>query len=1426
MNDGQSSLLPYIPRPLLQQIYAHPHLPMTPHVEAFPAAILFADVSGFTPLTERLAQQGPRGAEELTSLMNRYFERMITLLTVVQGQVVKFGGDALFALFMAHAEPLEQVVRRTQYAAHTLQEAMTEFHTLASSVGPVQLSMKISIGAGEVLALHIGGIADRWEYVIAGDPLRQVALAEQHAMPGSVILSPEATALLKRPLAPIVRRPATHTDGLLPDLTEITPRLRCYLPRTVQAALSAGGDTWLGALRPMSVMFLKVVGMDAPTPALLTPLHNLLRMIQTTVYLYEGSIARMAVDDKGTTLLILSGAPPFAHEDDALRAVRCALDLQAQISGAVWAEMGLKLAIGVTTGRVFAGPVGSQTRREYTVMGDTVNLAARLMSKAGGGGTLCDTTTYQHTRRQVDFAVLPAVTLKGKQQPVPVFRPRHAIVPRGNRVPSGRNEGAADPLAGRQSEVTQIAALLDGLQANGTSSSANRERRAGQVLLIEGEAGIGKSRLVQELLHMARAQNLTEFVGAGDSIEQQLAYRAWREVFRHYFDLDPGHDDHAANAQSDQAARQAQVQRIVQAVAPEHSERLPLLNDLLGVQFPVNDLTATLDPALRQQNLLLLLQTLLCNRARQQPLIVVLEDAHWLDSLGWELVQQLARQLLVADLPLLLVLVLRPLDDQPLAAQHVATLHSLAVTSILRLAALPAAATRQLLATRLNLNAASVSPELTELIHEHAGGNPFFAEELITTLREQGHIHVLSDPTASAGRHASFEGDLPQIIRALPTNVQQLVLARIDRLPPDQQLTLKVAAVIGQIFGYVLLHDLLQQYRPVADARLQRYLEDLISRGMTLLHHSDPDLAHRFKHAISREAIYQSLLFEQRRRLHRAIAGWYETRYAETRVCGDTEVQPTHKCNSAMAPLSPYYTLLAHHYHYAEESAQERHYAWLAGEQAVAQYANAEALHYLSRALELTPADDAAGNYALRLARELVYDRLGERELQVRDLTALSALATFVENATWQAEVALRWASYHIATSDYPAAIAAAQQALHQAHNLALPLIQAESMYLLGTAMFRQGEYALARDWGTQALALYRTLNATQGEAKTLIHLANILDDQGEYALATTYYQQALALQRELNDRVGESVVLFNLAIHYRNQDDFSGAMASYEQALQLCRTTGHQEYIGVVLSHLGMLYVDRGEYTAALAILTQALDHSRMIGDQMNEIQALDGLGLLHHYLGDYDRAANYYAQALDKCHSIGDQPGVQRLLGLSGLLAYHRGDLARATELLQQAFEVETEESRRHEAGSLLIYLGHVRVEQGQFVAAADAYGQALIILRAMCQHNQATEALAGLARVALAEGSPQTALFRVAEILHHLKAHSQLPGTDEPLRVYLTCYQVLQATNDARAPDILQAASTLLQARAVSIDDERLRRSFLENVAVHRALCCAAA
>ncbi|NJO83310.1 MAG: hypothetical protein HC828_11140, partial [Blastochloris sp.] len=349
-----TTLVSYIPAPLLRAVCASPQMPTTPSANRVQTALLFADVSGFTPLTEKLAQHGPRGAEELTRVMNAYFDGMITLLAVEGGEVVKFGGDALFVLFPAHDAPLAAAVARARRAAQTMQAAMGTFQPLATIGGPVHLSMKVAIGAGEVSALHLGGVHDRWEYVIAGDPLRQVAEAEQQANKGEIVFSPEAHTLLTTAVA--APPPAPGGAAALPatmSVEEVAPILRCYVPLAVQTALQSGHHHVLAVLRPMNVLFVKVNGLDDHDPALLTHLHILLRAVQTTVYHYEGSVVRVAVDDKGTVLLILFGAPPQAHEDDPRRAVRCALDLEAQTQSRPLAQMGLSLSLGITTGQVF-----------------------------------------------------------------------------------------------------------------------------------------------------------------------------------------------------------------------------------------------------------------------------------------------------------------------------------------------------------------------------------------------------------------------------------------------------------------------------------------------------------------------------------------------------------------------------------------------------------------------------------------------------------------------------------------------------------------------------------------------------------------------------------------------------------------------------------------------------------------------------------------------------------------------------------------------------------------------------------------------------------------------------------------------------------------------------------------------------------------
>jgi class 3 adenylate cyclase len=301
-----------------------PTPPTEARADRFPAAVLFADVSGFTPLTEALALKGSEGPEELTRLLNGYFSRMIALIEAEGGEVVKFSGDAVTVVFPAAQEDLSIATRRARQAAEAMQVAMSEFSTLETSAGPMALGMKIGIGAGETLAAQVGGAFGRWEYVIAGDPLRQIAQAER----GEIVLSPEAEAII----APhsVAPRSLPQPDWeRVQNPAAVEAVLRVYVPGVVIAWLEEELQDWLAVLRPMSVLFIGVVGIDYTQSNAVERLHAFLRATQETIHRYDGSMNKLAVDDKGTISIVLFGAPPRAHEDDPERALRCALDLQA-----------------------------------------------------------------------------------------------------------------------------------------------------------------------------------------------------------------------------------------------------------------------------------------------------------------------------------------------------------------------------------------------------------------------------------------------------------------------------------------------------------------------------------------------------------------------------------------------------------------------------------------------------------------------------------------------------------------------------------------------------------------------------------------------------------------------------------------------------------------------------------------------------------------------------------------------------------------------------------------------------------------------------------------------------------------------------------------------------------------------------------------
>ena len=444
MPDHIKILTSYVPSQVVRRVAADPAPITEPQAERFPAAVLFADISGFTPLTERLAQRGPAGAEEMSHLLDAYFGQLIDLITAHGGDVVKFAGDALLAFWPATEEALPaQQTRRAAQCGFAVQATLNDYQVADG----IHLFLKVSIGAGEVLAAHIGGMDDRWEFLVGGSPLVQMGIAENQAQPGDVVLSTEAWTLVENQcigeklsqgcvrLASLREKLPPHPLSPLSLASDAGTALRAYIPVAIRARLDAGQTEWLSEFRRVTVLFVGIGDLDYAASDALTQVQKVMDAMQRVLHHYEGNLNQFLVDDNGTVLLAAFGLPSLAHEDDAARGVMAAQDMQAELH-----QLGLRSAIGITTGQVFCGPVGSDRRREYAMIGNTVNLAARLMH-ATSEDIWCDAATYQAAQARFQFEPLPPIAVKGRAESVSVYRPRGQVADDRGYHPYGWTPG-------------------------------------------------------------------------------------------------------------------------------------------------------------------------------------------------------------------------------------------------------------------------------------------------------------------------------------------------------------------------------------------------------------------------------------------------------------------------------------------------------------------------------------------------------------------------------------------------------------------------------------------------------------------------------------------------------------------------------------------------------------------------------------------------------------------------------------------------------------------------------------------------------------------------------------------------------------------------------------------------------------------------
>jgi class 3 adenylate cyclase/tetratricopeptide (TPR) repeat protein len=1232
----------------------------------YQGTFLFVDVSGFTPLSERLSQLGQDGAVQITAIINDLFFDTVSILFDHGGTLLKFGGDALLGLFLADsAEAMAENALRAVQAASAMQAAMSKFAAIEAGGETCALRIKCGVSSGRFFAAHIG-TKQSMAYVTTGHTVNHADQAESHAQPGDVVIAQSTLDLLGdrvqveprdkgfylvQGIAPMEGRPASVQLDEPPEgdlqaqityLVERMDRLAPYLPAELlpRIVTNPEGVRITPDHRRVTVMFANYVGvgdliddLGASHPELITGhLNDYFVHMARIVEKYEGTVGRMDQYSVGDRLVIFFGAPR-AHEDDPVRAVYTALDMQAatrQYFAALQTPEGVyrfRQRIGINTGHLFAGNVGApDLRQEYTLMGDDINMAARLMSMAQWGETLISDRTQAQVAAFFDVEDRGQLKVKGKRILIPTFQVR------GRREKIGRTRGLASgdsPLVDRGDELLA-------LQSCGQKLLSGR----GQIVSIIGDSGLGKSRLMRELkvwlFGKGGADEIVWLEGYALSFSEQMSYWLAVQILRGLLGIgaDTSQDDtlftlwdRSEDLLGKEIAREA----------------VPFLAHLLDL--PLKGEWARwvqeLDPKVRQRQTFWAARELLAAAARQRPTVIAVDDLHWADEASLALLGDLLE---VTDrAPLMFCLIFRERRDKGCwhLRDRAAGNYPHRYTEV-ALQPLTEAHSRQLLC---ELVPGAVFEATTERrILDKATGNPFYLEEVIRSLQEQKVIV----PDDAAPNRWKVQPGLTEI--NVPDSLQGAILARIDRLTEDARQALQMAAVIGRRFQAQVLLGLIR-----AEAELETWLAQLERSNLIRPAQLEPEPVYAFPDALVQEVAYGSLLAQRRLEFHRRVGETLEALHADRR---DQECE-----------------LLAYHFGRSDDRPRAIRYLEMAGHKAQAEFANETAVRHYTDLLTLLGEQEATWEkrFDVLLRRQQVYGLVGQQEARENDLQAMLSLAEAHDDDARRADA----------------------------------LTELADLYQW------IGRYAEAQDAARQALSLKTKLGDPVGQAAALHQLGVLSYYRGDYEPAQASLERAVSLRQQANDAAGAAWSLMYLGMIHFFQGDYGRAAEHHELARQVAQARQDWFQEGIHLTNAARVSLRLGEYEQALELFERSLEMKRRVGDRTGQGFSLFYKGLVHTYLGGYDDAESAFQASLDLRRQINDERGIGYSLHGLGLVALGRGQFELAADYFQQAYQIHSQLGAKAETVVDLSYLGQARLGLDKLDEAAEASGQAIALL-----------------------------------------------------------------------------------------------------------------
>ncbi len=1021
------------------------------------------------------------------------------------------------------------------------------------------------------------------------------------------------------------------------------PNLGRFVPDEFMTKLEAARTNreMVGERRVVTMLFCDVKGSTAAAEQLdpedwTEVINGAFEHMIRPVYKYEGTVARLM----GDGILAFFGAP-IAHEDDAQRAVLAALDIAESIKpyqAIVQDRFGVDIAVrvGINTGRVVVGAVGSDLRMEYTAMGDAINLASRMEQLAKPGTVQIAGNTHKLVMSLFEFEALGAIPVKGKEKPVQAYRVL------GKKATSRRSRGLngqSVPLVGRELARSKLTAVLDKLVQG-----------SGQIVCIIGEVGLGKSRLIEEL-HQEWSKVVPEANKQEADSEPSLS--RWFETFSVSYETTRPYSlfrhlirQVLGATQSDPPAILSQkIDTFVTDFVP--NERQDQFKRVLKSFYGLGENGATTLEGETFRNQLFETITYLVERwASDAPGVIVCDDIHWSDPASVELLLNLFS---IADRqPILFLCATRP-DRHAPAWQITTTADHEYPHRYTELQLDPL--TREDSHTLVNrlLNNEQLPDSLRETILVKAAGNPFFIEEVIRTLIENESI----EPTQNGeGWNLTADFEAKQI--TIPDSLQSLLMARIDRLDESPRRTLQMAALIGRSFYYRVLELILEQSTEGEESvalhldehlgNLQRL--ELISQVARL-----PELEFIFQQALVQESAYKTILLKQRRKYHRMVGEAMEILFPEQ--------------------LDEHAIVLAGHFMEAGDYDRALKYHTIAADAAYRFYANAEAVEHYSRALEAAQHAPVDSEQLIHLytRRGRAFELSARTNEAVDNYEAMRQQAHDADDQEMELAALMNMATLYSTPTklyDLEKGESLLQQALQLVQELDDRAAEAKILWNMLNLNRFSGRNEQALDYGERSLTIARELNITEQIAYTLNDLCHLYNRTGQYDKSKEALKEAILLWRELNNLPMLTDSLSTASYVYTFTSDFDQAISFSEEALQISQSI--QNIWGISYSQwvIGWVYWECGLADQAFRVMKDSISHADKAGFMVAQVYTRCDLAIAYASLGDINKAMAVVEEA-DKIAEASHLQLRPYALAHKGRIHIISGDLQKAEEYLK---------------------------------------------------------------------------------------------------------------------------------------------------------------